>query len=102
MGRNWRVDQMQSLAAQSWNDADEAEVFRGFADEDTAADYRRESEAHARREERRRHKAGRRGAWRWTCLECRRTFRSIAAAERASLEGCPGCGGSDIDMEPAS
>lgn len=32
------------------------------------------------------------------CQECGRGFRTVTAAERATNEGCPGCGGSDIDM----
>ena len=32
------------------------------------------------------------------CLECGRKFRSASAAERATLSGCPGCGGVDIDI----
>jgi hypothetical protein len=35
----------------------------------------------------------------WVCLECGRKFRSTAAAERAAMNGCPGCGGVDIDFE---
>lgn len=33
------------------------------------------------------------------CRECGRKFYSVKAAEKASFgdEGCPGCGGSDID-----
>jgi len=40
-----------------------------------------------------------RSRWAWRCQECGYTFRSAAAAERAtySERGCPGCGGSDID-----
>jgi len=34
------------------------------------------------------------------CQECGRKFRSVKAAERAVWNGCPGCGGSDIDMAP--
>lgn len=34
------------------------------------------------------------------CQECGHKFRSVKAAERASFgpEGCPECGGSDIDL----
>ena len=32
------------------------------------------------------------------CMECGKRFRSVAAAERATRNGCPGCGGSDIDI----
>lgn len=32
------------------------------------------------------------------CQECGRGFRTTAAAQRAVDEGCPGCGGSDVDM----
>jgi predicted nucleic acid-binding Zn-ribbon protein len=34
----------------------------------------------------------------WTCLECGRKFRTVKAAEKASYNGCPGCGGVDIDF----
>ncbi len=38
----------------------------------------------------------------FTCQECGRNFYSTAAARRASFgdAGCPGCGGSDIDVAP--
>lgn len=34
----------------------------------------------------------------WACLECGKTFRSAAAAEKAAFgdEGCPRCGSSDV------
>ena len=32
------------------------------------------------------------------CMECERIFNSINAAEQAMEEGCPKCGGSDIDI----
>ncbi len=32
------------------------------------------------------------------CLECRRGFATVKAAERAVSIGCPKCGGSDIDL----
>ena len=36
------------------------------------------------------------------CLECGHKFRTLKAAERASFgpNGCPKCGGSDIDLSP--
>lgn len=36
----------------------------------------------------------------FACQECGRAFYSTRAAERASFgdDGCPGCGGSDIDI----
>lgn len=34
----------------------------------------------------------------YKCLECGRRFKTATAAERAMSEGCPGCGGSDIDL----
>lgn len=36
----------------------------------------------------------------WHCQECGRKFRTAKAAERAAMgdDGCPGCGGSDIDF----
>jgi hypothetical protein len=33
------------------------------------------------------------------CLECGRKFRTAASAERASIHGCPNCGGVDIDLD---
>ncbi len=38
----------------------------------------------------------------FACLECGHRFRTLKSAERAAFgdEGCPGCGGSDIDMDP--
>ena len=32
------------------------------------------------------------------CLECGKVFYSIKSAERATEEGCPNCGGVDIDI----
>ena len=34
----------------------------------------------------------------FACMECGRKFRTTAAAERAYSEGCPKCGGCDIDV----
>lgn len=34
------------------------------------------------------------------CQECGRKFRTTKAAERAALNGCPGCNGVDIDLDP--
>lgn len=34
------------------------------------------------------------------CQECRKLFRTTAAAEKASNDGCPKCGGCDIDIAP--
>jgi hypothetical protein len=36
------------------------------------------------------------------CMECGKRFRTTKAAERASLNGCPGCGGVDIDLDVES
>lgn len=36
------------------------------------------------------------------CLECGRRFRTVKAAERAASEGCPDCGGVDIDIDTDS
>lgn len=33
------------------------------------------------------------------CMECGRKFRTTKAAERAANNGCPGCGGVDIDLD---
>jgi predicted nucleic acid-binding Zn-ribbon protein len=35
----------------------------------------------------------------WKCLECGRRFRTARAAERAANNGCPHCGGVDIDLD---
>ncbi len=35
----------------------------------------------------------------YACQECRRKFRTVKAAQRASNSGCPGCGGVDIDLD---
>ena len=32
------------------------------------------------------------------CLECGHQFRTVKAAERAANNGCPKCGGVDIDL----
>lgn len=32
------------------------------------------------------------------CLECGKKFYSVSAAEKASNDGCPKCGGSDIEI----
>jgi len=32
------------------------------------------------------------------CLECGKKFYSVDSAEKASSEGCPKCGGSDIEI----
>ena len=34
------------------------------------------------------------------CQECGRKFKTARAAERATYNGCPGCGGGDIDIDP--
>jgi len=34
----------------------------------------------------------------WVCQECGKKFRTVKAAERASLHGCPKCGGVDVDL----
>ena len=36
--------------------------------------------------------------YRFGCMECGKRFRSTASAERASLDGCPKCGGVDVDV----
>jgi hypothetical protein len=35
-------------------------------------------------------------------LECHRRFKTVNAARRASLEGCPNCGSVDVDLAPAT
>jgi hypothetical protein len=36
------------------------------------------------------------------CQECGKKFRTVAAAERAANNGCPGCGGVDVDVDTES
>jgi len=40
----------------------------------------------------------------FACNECGHRFRTVAAAEKASFgpDGCPGCGGADIDLGAAA
>lgn len=40
----------------------------------------------------------------FACMECGHKFRTVKAAEKASFgpEGCPKCGGSDIDLADAT
>jgi predicted nucleic acid-binding Zn-ribbon protein len=35
----------------------------------------------------------------YECLECGHKFKRARSAERASIYGCPGCGGVDIDLD---
>jgi predicted nucleic acid-binding Zn-ribbon protein len=35
----------------------------------------------------------------FACLECGRKFRTANAAYKASIHGCPKCGGVDIDLD---
>jgi hypothetical protein len=35
----------------------------------------------------------------YACQECGRKFRTARAAGKASRDGCPGCGGVDIDLD---
>ena len=37
----------------------------------------------------------------FACLECGRKFRTANAAYRAAMNGCPKCGGVDIDVDSA-
>ncbi len=34
----------------------------------------------------------------FACMECGKKFRTISAAEKATSQGCPKCGGCDIDL----
>jgi len=44
-------------------------------------------------------RGGGRGGSGFACQECGYAFRTVAAAERASFgDGCPRCGGADIDL----
>lgn len=36
----------------------------------------------------------------FSCMECGHKFRTVRAAEKAFSQGCPKCGGSDIDLTP--
>jgi predicted nucleic acid-binding Zn-ribbon protein len=35
----------------------------------------------------------------FVCLECGKKLRTARAAEKASYNGCPKCGGVDIDLD---
>jgi hypothetical protein len=35
----------------------------------------------------------------FVCLECGRKFKTAQAAEKAANDGCPKCGGVDIDID---
>lgn len=35
----------------------------------------------------------------FACLECGRKFKTMKAAEKAANDGCPKCGGVDIDLD---
>jgi predicted nucleic acid-binding Zn-ribbon protein len=37
--------------------------------------------------------------WTFACQECGKKFKTTTAAERAMLDGCPKCGGCDIDVD---
>jgi len=32
------------------------------------------------------------------CMECGKVFKTVKAAEKASYNGCPCCGSTDIDL----
>lgn len=34
----------------------------------------------------------------FACMECGHQFKTTSAAEKATMNGCPGCGGMDIDL----
>lgn len=38
----------------------------------------------------------------FSCIECGHVFKTVKAAERAAYgtDGCPKCGGADIDLTP--
>lgn len=38
----------------------------------------------------------------FACMECGKKFKTAKAAERASYNGCPKCGGCDIDIDTGS
>jgi DNA-directed RNA polymerase subunit RPC12/RpoP len=37
----------------------------------------------------------------FSCMECGRKFKTLAGAEKAQSQGCPKCGGCDVDLTPA-
>lgn len=37
----------------------------------------------------------------FACMECGRKFSTTKAAQNASNNGCPKCGGVDIDLDPS-
>ena len=38
----------------------------------------------------------------FVCMECKKKFYTVKSAEKASYNGCPGCGGGDIEISPES
>jgi len=38
----------------------------------------------------------------YKCCECDRKFKTAKAANAAANNGCPGCGGIDIDIDPTA
>lgn len=36
----------------------------------------------------------------FACMECGKKFKTVSAAQRASNNGCPKCGGVDVDLDP--
>ncbi|HXG08380.1 MAG TPA: hypothetical protein VNK04_01180 [Gemmataceae bacterium] len=38
----------------------------------------------------------------FACMECGKRFKSAKAARRAANDGCPKCGGVDIDLAPVA
>lgn len=38
----------------------------------------------------------------FSCQECGYAYRTAGAAERASLNGCPKCGATDVDVTPVT
>jgi hypothetical protein len=43
-----------------------------------------------------------RGIEMFACMECGKKFRTANAAYKASINGCPKCGGVDIDLDVAN
>lgn len=34
----------------------------------------------------------------FVCMECKKKFKTFKAVEKAASEGCPKCGGGDIEL----
>lgn len=100
---NWRVVRWTEthFSAQELLDRDSqmwatGHFFERFED---AVDFASEHDQEPTPEPRRKPRARRASSSGFACQECGKKFRTVTAAEKASMNGCPRCGGVDIDLE---